>query len=128
MPSGLFFFSSIRVLSKVGGIATLPVAIASTSKTLNCRVPVAACGVTFQTKSGQGGPLQQHLVTAELHMGHVVNLRTARKQAKRRRAEQEAARNRLAHGRPKNERSLQRSQSDKAQKDLEQHRIERGDG
>jgi hypothetical protein len=72
--------------------------------------------------------VQQHLVTAELHMGHVVNLRTVRKQAKRRRVEQEAARNRLAHGRPKNERSLQRSQSDKARKDLEQHRIERGDG
>ncbi len=72
--------------------------------------------------------MQQHLVTAELHMGHIVNLRTARKQAKRRQAEQESARNRLVHGRPKSERLLQRSQNDKARKDLEQHRIERGDG
>ena len=72
--------------------------------------------------------MQQHLVTAEHHMGHIVNLRTARKQAKRRQAEQEAARNRLAHGRPKRDRMLQRSEDDKAQKDLEQHRIETGDG
>jgi hypothetical protein len=72
--------------------------------------------------------VQQHLVTAELHMGHVVNLRTARKQAKRREAEQEAARSRLAYGRPKGDRMRQRSENDKAQKDLEQHRIERGDG
>jgi hypothetical protein len=82
----------------------------------------------FQTKSGHGGPLQQHLVTAELHMGHVVNLRTVRKQAKRRRAEQEAAHKRLVHGRSKQERTLQRSEDDKARKDLEGHRIERGDG
>jgi hypothetical protein len=61
-------------------------------------------------------------------MGHVVNLRTARKQAKRRQAEQEAARNRLAHGHPKSDRMRQRSENDKAQKDLEQHRIERRDG
>ena len=71
--------------------------------------------------------MQQHLATAELQLGHVVNLRTARKQAKRRRAEQEAARNRLAHGRSKDEKMLQRSQSDKARKDLEQHRIEGGE-
>lgn len=61
-------------------------------------------------------------------MGHVVNLRTARKQAKRREAEQEAARNRLTYGRPKGDRMRQRSENDKARKDLEQHRIERGDG
>jgi hypothetical protein len=72
--------------------------------------------------------VQQHLVTAELHMGHLVNLRTARKQAKRRQAEQQAARNRSAHGRPKSDRMCQRSENDKAHKDLEQHRIERGDG
>jgi hypothetical protein len=34
----------------------------------------------------------------------------------------------LVQGRPKSNRMLQRSQSDKAQKDLERHRIERGDG
>jgi hypothetical protein len=127
--STLFFLSSIRVLFTVRGIATLPVAIASTSKTL--KLPCSSVSVrrnSSRPNRGQGGPLQQHLVTAELHMGHIVNLRTARKQAKRRRAEQEAARNRLVRGRSKSERSLQGAQSDKARKDLEQHRIERGDG
>ena len=61
-------------------------------------------------------------------MGHIVNLRTARKQAKRRQAEQEAACRRLAHGRSKAERTLERSKSDKAQRSLDQHRIEKGDG
>lgn len=61
-------------------------------------------------------------------MGPIVNLRTARKQAMRRRAEQEAAQNRLAHGRSKAEKALQQSQSDKAREDLDQHRIERKDG
>jgi len=61
-------------------------------------------------------------------MGPIVNLRTARKYVKRRRAEQEAAQHRLAHGRSKAEKALQRSQSDKAQKNLAQHRIERKDG
>jgi Domain of unknown function (DUF4169) len=60
-------------------------------------------------------------------MALVVNLRTARKQAKRRRAEQEAAQNRLAHGRPKVEAKLHQANSDKAKPDLEQHRIERKD-
>ncbi len=52
--------------------------------------------------------------TVEPHMGPIVNLRTARKQAKRRRAEQEAAQNRLAHGRSKAEKALQRTQSENA--------------
>ena len=61
-------------------------------------------------------------------MGHIVNLRTARKQAKRRQAEQEAACRRLAHGRSKAERTLERSKSDKAQRSLDQHWIEKGGG
>ena len=39
-------------------------------------------------------------------MADLVNLRTARKQAQRRRAEQKAASNRLAYGRPKTKRML----------------------
>ena len=62
-----------------------------------------------------------------LQMGDLINLRTARKQARRRRAEQEAASNRLAHGRPQSERILERSQSDKAKRELDGHRIETGD-
>jgi len=61
-------------------------------------------------------------------MGDLVNLRVARKQAKRRRAEQEAASARVVHGRSKRERILEQSRSDKAERSLDQHRIERGDG
>lgn len=61
-------------------------------------------------------------------MGDLVNLRMARKQAKRRQAEQAAASNRLGHGRSKAKRALERSHSDKALKHLEQHRIKRRDG
>jgi hypothetical protein len=60
-------------------------------------------------------------------MGDLINLRTARKAARRRRAEQEAASHRLACGRPKAERVLDRSQSEKAKRDLDGHRIESGD-
>lgn len=60
-------------------------------------------------------------------MGPIVNLRTVRKQAKRRHAEQEAAQNRLAHGRSKAEKALRRSQEDTARQILDQHRIERKD-
>jgi hypothetical protein len=60
-------------------------------------------------------------------MGPLVNLRTVRKQAKRRQAEQEAAQNRLAHGRSKAEKALQRSQDDKARQLLDRHRIEKED-
>jgi hypothetical protein len=60
-------------------------------------------------------------------MAPVVNLRTARKRAKRRKAEQEAAANRLAHGRTKAERNLERLRSDKALRSLDHHRIETGD-
>ena len=61
-------------------------------------------------------------------MGPVVNLRTERKRAKRRQAEREAAAQRLAHGRSKAERKLDQTQSDKALRSLDQHRIETGDG
>ena len=60
-------------------------------------------------------------------MGHTVNLRIARKQAKRRQAEQEAARRRLEHGRSHAERTLEQSRNRRADKQLDQHLIERGD-
>jgi Domain of unknown function (DUF4169) len=60
-------------------------------------------------------------------LGDLINLRTARKQARRRRAEQKAASNRLAYGRPKNERVLEQARSDKAKRELDSHRIESGD-
>jgi hypothetical protein len=61
-------------------------------------------------------------------MSNLVNLRTARKRAKRLQSEQEAAKNRLAHGRSKQERTLTRAGNDKAHRSLDQHRIETGDG
>jgi hypothetical protein len=75
-------------------------------------------------QAGQDGP-EQYLVTVELHMGDIVNLRTARKQAKRRLAEQEATQNRLVHGRSKAEKALQRTRSEKACADLDRHQVER---
>jgi hypothetical protein len=61
-------------------------------------------------------------------MGDIVNLRTARKRAKRLEAEQKAASNRVVHGRSKAERALEQSRSHKARRNLAQHRIETGDG
>lgn len=60
-------------------------------------------------------------------MGPIINLRTARKRAKRAKAEREAAANRLAHGRSKADRNLERSRSDKDNRSLDHHRIEGGD-
>jgi Domain of unknown function (DUF4169) len=57
-------------------------------------------------------------------MGDLVNLRAARKRAKRQQAEREAAAKRLAHGTAKAQRNLQRTRRDKASDDLEAHRIE----
>lgn len=61
-------------------------------------------------------------------MAEVVNLRTARKRAKRQQAQSLAAENRLAHGRPKTERLRDAARAEKAGRDLDRHRIEPGDG
>jgi hypothetical protein len=61
-------------------------------------------------------------------MATIVNLRTARKRAKRRLAEQAAAHSRLVDGRSKAKRTLERAQSDQDRKSLDQQRIERKDG
>ena len=60
-------------------------------------------------------------------MADVVNLRAARKQAKRQDSEQRAQVNRLAHGQPKHLRKLDDAQQNKASRDLDRHRIETGD-
>ncbi len=56
-------------------------------------------------------------------MGDIVNLRTARKRAKRRDAETRANANRLAHGRPKSEVNLTAARRDKAKRDLAAHQL-----
>jgi hypothetical protein len=60
-------------------------------------------------------------------MGDLVNLRTSRKRAKRQQVGRDAAANRLLHGRPKAERQLAQARNEKAQRSLEQHRIEPGE-
>jgi hypothetical protein len=56
-------------------------------------------------------------------MGHIVNLRMARKKAARQAAEQTAAANRLRHGRSKAEREIEALRDAKARGDLDRHRV-----
>ncbi len=60
-------------------------------------------------------------------MAELVNLRTARKQAKRRHSDQRAHANRLAHGQPKHLSKPEDAQQAKASNELDRHRIETGD-
>jgi Domain of unknown function (DUF4169) len=61
-------------------------------------------------------------------MVELVNLRIARKRAKKRQDDLRADTNRLAHGRPKHRRKLEAAQQAKAGRDLDRHRIDKGDG
>ena len=61
-------------------------------------------------------------------MVELVNLRIARKRAKRRQNDTRADANRLAHAQPKRLRQLETTQRAKSSRDLDQHRIETGDG
>ena len=61
-------------------------------------------------------------------MAELVNLRTARKQAKRRQDDERANAHRIAHGQPKHLRKLDAAHREKANRELDQHRIEPGDG
>jgi Domain of unknown function (DUF4169) len=60
-------------------------------------------------------------------MAELVNLRMARKRAKRRRDDDRANSKRLAHGQPKHARALDDAQKKKANRDLDRHQIEPGD-
>ena len=61
-------------------------------------------------------------------MAEVVNLRTLRKQAKRKQDDARAGANRLAYGQPKAARKLAAAQEAKASRELDGHRIDKGDG
>ncbi len=61
-------------------------------------------------------------------MADLINLRIARKRAKQRQDDLRADANRLAHGQPKHRRKLDAAQRAKASRDLDQHRIDKGDG
>jgi hypothetical protein len=73
-------------------------------------------------------PPRKYPATVEDGMAELVNLRTARKQAKRRQSEQRASTNRLVHGQPKNVSKLEDAQQAKTDRNLDGHRIETGDG
>jgi hypothetical protein len=60
-------------------------------------------------------------------MGEIVNLRIARKRAKRRDGETAAAARRLAHGTPKALRQEIDARRDKAARDIDGHRRTRDD-
>jgi hypothetical protein len=62
-----------------------------------------------------------------LRMTELINLPAARKRAKRQQDDSRAETNRLAHGQPKHLRTRTAAESAKAKRDLEQHRIDRGD-
>lgn len=61
-------------------------------------------------------------------MAELINLRTVRKRAARRKDEQSADANRLAHGQPKHIRDLHTAEQEKAGRTLDLHRIEPGEG
>ena len=60
-------------------------------------------------------------------MAELVNLRTARKRAKRRADDQRADANRLARGQSNHQRQLEDARQSKASRDLDRHRIDMGD-
>jgi hypothetical protein len=60
-------------------------------------------------------------------MGDVINLRTARKQADRRKAEERASANRIAYGLTKAERKLDKARKAKAEREIEGHRLDKRD-
>lgn len=59
-------------------------------------------------------------------MAELVNLRLARKRAKKRQDDLHAESSRLAHGQPKHRRKLEAAQKAKASRDLDLHRIDQG--
>jgi Domain of unknown function (DUF4169) len=61
-------------------------------------------------------------------MAELINLRTVRKRAKRERDASRAEAQRHAHGQPKRLRKLSAAQKAKSERNLDQHRIETGDG
>jgi len=61
-------------------------------------------------------------------MGEIVNLRRARKAAKRQEEAVRAAENRLVHGRSKAARALEGARAEKTRRELDAHRLETEDG
>jgi hypothetical protein len=60
-------------------------------------------------------------------MAEIVNLRLARKRARRQAEEDRAGARRLAHGIRKSERELIKARSDKAARDIDGHKLREGE-
>lgn len=60
-------------------------------------------------------------------MGELVNLRKARKQARREADDKRATVNRLFHGRTKAQRTLDTARTEQARRNLEAHKIDMGE-
>ena len=61
-------------------------------------------------------------------MGEIINFRIVRKKAKRKHEAEQANINRVVHGRSKAQRGLEAARSEKAERDLDAHQVETGDG
>ena len=61
-------------------------------------------------------------------MAELINLRAARKRAKREKDEARAQTNRLAHGQSKRLHVCDAAERMKNERDLDRHRIDKGDG
>jgi hypothetical protein len=60
-------------------------------------------------------------------MGEIVNLRKARKEARKLEEAERAAANRITHGRTKAERTLEATRVESARRLLDAHKIDTGD-
>ncbi|MEA2876474.1 MAG: hypothetical protein QOF14_1670 [Hyphomicrobiales bacterium] len=60
-------------------------------------------------------------------MGEIVNLRKARKQARKLQEAERAAANRITHGRTKAERTLEATRAEKTRRLVDAHKIDTGD-
>jgi hypothetical protein len=60
-------------------------------------------------------------------MGEIVNLRKARKEARKVQEAERAAANRITHGRTKAERTLEATRAEKTRRLLDAHKIDTGD-
>jgi hypothetical protein len=60
-------------------------------------------------------------------MGEVINLRKARKQAKKREDAERAASNRAVHGQSKAEKTFETTRAEQMRRHLDAHKIDSGD-
>jgi len=60
-------------------------------------------------------------------MGDIVNLRKARKEARRLREAERATANRITHGRTKAERTMEATRAEKIRRLLDAHKLDTGD-